>query len=111
MITVDFNRLAIRPGHRILDIGCGSGAFGRVVREKWGCRVIGVERNPAAAANARLVLDHVFEADIINLVARRRKEEWLEFYGGRISSEWFFSKALHPSPYPGRLIPTCIHRS
>ncbi|MGD2186684.1 MAG: methyltransferase domain-containing protein [Desulfobacterales bacterium] len=25
MITVDFNRLDIRPGYRILDIGCGSG--------------------------------------------------------------------------------------
>lgn len=25
MITVDFNRLAIRPGSRILDIGCGTG--------------------------------------------------------------------------------------
>lgn len=25
MITVDFNRLDIRPGHRILDIGCGEG--------------------------------------------------------------------------------------
>ena len=51
----------------LLDIGCGSGAFGRVVREKWGCRVVGVELNPAAAANARLVLDHVIEGDIINL--------------------------------------------
>ena len=25
MVTVDFNRLCIRPGYRILDIGCGSG--------------------------------------------------------------------------------------
>jgi SAM-dependent methyltransferase len=56
----------------LLDVGCGSGAFGRVVREKWGCRVVGVELNPAAAANARLVLDHVFEADIINLSIEER---------------------------------------
>jgi len=56
----------------LLDVGCGSGAFGRVVREKWGCRVNGVELNPAAAANARLVLDHVFEADIINLSIEER---------------------------------------
>ncbi|MCW8983848.1 MAG: class I SAM-dependent methyltransferase [Thermoanaerobaculales bacterium] len=48
----------------LLDVGCGSGAFGRVVREKWGCRVVGVELNSAAAASARLVLDEVIEGDI-----------------------------------------------
>ena len=34
------------------------------------------------------------EADRINEVARLTGQPWLERYGGRISSEWFFSKAL-----------------
>ena len=34
------------------------------------------------------------EADRINEVARERNEPWIDLYGGKISSEWFFSKAL-----------------
>lgn len=34
------------------------------------------------------------EADRINEVARERGESWLNLYGGKISSEWFFSKTL-----------------
>ncbi len=34
------------------------------------------------------------EADRINEAARERGEPWLDYYGGKISSEWFFSKAL-----------------
>ncbi len=34
------------------------------------------------------------EADQINETARRMGEPWLERYGNKISSEWFFSKAL-----------------
>ena len=34
------------------------------------------------------------EADRINETARRRGESWLDRYGGKISSEWFFSKVL-----------------
>ena len=34
------------------------------------------------------------EADRINAVARERGEAWLPRYGGRISSEWFYSKSL-----------------
>ncbi|HEY5628631.1 MAG TPA: ribulokinase, partial [Candidatus Limnocylindrales bacterium] len=34
------------------------------------------------------------EADRINETARRMGEGWLDRYGGKISSEWFFSKAL-----------------
>jgi L-ribulokinase len=34
------------------------------------------------------------EADRINATAREMKQTWLDRYGGKISSEWFFSKAL-----------------
>ena len=34
------------------------------------------------------------QADQINEMARRLGEPWLARYGGKISSEWFFSKAL-----------------
>lgn len=34
------------------------------------------------------------QADLINETARKMGEPWLELYGGKISSEWFFSKAL-----------------
>ena len=51
------------------------------------------------------------EADEINAVARDRGEPWLSRYGGKISSEWFFPKALQilhedPGVYAraGRLI-------
>ncbi len=41
------------------------------------------------------------EADEINEMARKRGEAWLPRYGGKISSEWLFSKALqifHEAP-------------
>lgn len=34
------------------------------------------------------------EADKINETARRMGQKWLDRYGGKISSEWFFSKVL-----------------
>ncbi|MEJ2666604.1 MAG: ribulokinase [Deinococcales bacterium] len=34
------------------------------------------------------------QADRINELARQRGEPWLRRYGGKISSEWFFSKTL-----------------
>ena len=35
-----------------------------------------------------------YEADMINENASKMGEDWLDRYGGKISSEWFFSKAL-----------------
>jgi SAM-dependent methyltransferase len=60
------------PPGTVLDIGCGGGATGRLVKEKFpGTRVIGIEINPRAAEHARQYLDHVIcgAIDDIDLAA------------------------------------------
>lgn len=49
----------------VLDIGCGGGATGRLVKQKFpGTQVVGIEINPNAAEHARRYLDHVICAGI-----------------------------------------------
>lgn len=53
------------PPGVVLDIGCGGGATGKLVKEKFPeTRVIGIESNPHAAAHARQHLDDVLCASI-----------------------------------------------
>jgi L-ribulokinase len=58
------------------------------------CRVPGLERRPHAYP--KLWKHHAAQrhADRVNEVAEERGEPWLARYGGRISSEWEFAKAL-----------------
>jgi len=58
------------------------------------CRLPELRSNPHAWV--KLWKHHAAQpqADRINEVARRRGEPWLPRYGGKISSEWFFSKTL-----------------
>jgi L-ribulokinase len=58
------------------------------------CTLPGLRANPHAWV--KLWKHHAAqpEADRINAVARDTAQPWLDRYGGRISSEWFFSKAL-----------------
>ena len=58
------------------------------------CKLDGLRRHPHAWV--KLWKHHAAqpEADLINEVAAARAEPWLERYGGKISSEWFFAKAL-----------------
>lgn len=46
----------------LLDIGCGGGAFGALVKKSFGAEVWGVDISPVAAELARAQLDHVVNA-------------------------------------------------
>lgn len=58
------------------------------------CMLAEYRRNPHAWV--KLWKHHAAqpEADMINAIAREMGEPWLCRYGGKISSEWFFSKTL-----------------
>jgi 2-polyprenyl-3-methyl-5-hydroxy-6-metoxy-1,4-benzoquinol methylase len=53
----------VRPGQRVLDVGCGAGRLARHLREK-GAVVTGIERHPEAAKRARRYCERVVEADL-----------------------------------------------
>jgi SAM-dependent methyltransferase len=46
MLTVDFERLAVRAGDRVLDLGCGGGRHAFEMYRR-GARVIALDRDPA----------------------------------------------------------------
>jgi len=48
-------KLALRPGQRVLDIGCGWGSFARFAAERYQVQVVGVTISKAQAAYAREV--------------------------------------------------------
>ncbi|MGE3521180.1 MAG: glycosyltransferase [Vicinamibacterales bacterium] len=58
---------AVQPGSRVLDVGCGPGAIGRLLKEKH-CRVVGVDLDPRVAMNAdaydELILRDAEEIDL-----------------------------------------------
>ena len=53
MITVDFNRLGVNDGARILDIGCGTGRHLASVAARGRVFVVGADRNTGDLAKAR----------------------------------------------------------
>jgi methionine biosynthesis protein MetW len=55
---------------RVLDLGCSTGAVGEALKRDGAGEIVGVESDPAFAAEARRRLDRVLEADIEELLAR-----------------------------------------
>jgi SAM-dependent methyltransferase len=48
----------------VLEVGCGRGVTGRLLQERLGCRVTGVELNPVVAREAARHLHRVIQGDI-----------------------------------------------
>ena len=47
------DRLGLRPGHHVLEIGCGWGGFAEVAARDYGCRVTGITLSTEQLAYAR----------------------------------------------------------
>jgi 2-polyprenyl-3-methyl-5-hydroxy-6-metoxy-1,4-benzoquinol methylase len=62
-----FLQLIDPRGLRVLDLGCGGGHNGGMLKRAGAREVVGVERDPEAAAHARARLDRVVEADLSGL--------------------------------------------
>ncbi len=57
----------IRPGARVLDVGCSSGYLASLLRDEFSCRVTGIELDAEAAAKAAAVCDRVVVGDVEKL--------------------------------------------
>jgi SAM-dependent methyltransferase len=62
----DVQALVPPSARRVLDLGCATGALGAALRAG-GAEVVGVEREPAFAAEAERRLDRVVTADVAEL--------------------------------------------
>jgi 2-polyprenyl-3-methyl-5-hydroxy-6-metoxy-1,4-benzoquinol methylase len=52
----------------VLDVGCSIGTVGKMIMDKNGAVVYGIERSPEMAEKARFVLDKVFVGDVEDFV-------------------------------------------
>jgi 2-polyprenyl-3-methyl-5-hydroxy-6-metoxy-1,4-benzoquinol methylase len=58
---------AVGHGKRVLEVGCASGVQSKILSERQGCRVTGIEINPFAAEEARRYCESVIVADLESL--------------------------------------------
>lgn len=90
-------KLALKPGDRILDIGCGWGGFGKFAAERYGAEVVGVTISKAQAEFGREIcrglpveirlqdyrnvterFDHVVSVGMFEHVGRRNYRCYME---------------------------------
>jgi SAM-dependent methyltransferase len=52
----------------LLELGCGEGGLGALVKQRQKCRVVGIELDPEASTVARKKLDDVYTGDVRHII-------------------------------------------
>ncbi|HEX9944096.1 MAG TPA: class I SAM-dependent methyltransferase [Thermoanaerobaculia bacterium] len=95
------------PGAReVLEVGCGRGATGRLLQERLGCRVTGVELNPVVAREAARHLYRVLQGDVQTLEIAGRYDAViaLELVEHLVDSERFLARVRELLAPGGRAV-------
>jgi SAM-dependent methyltransferase len=75
MITIDFKRITVAPGHRVLDIGCGEGRHAGGLSRMKDIFIVAADLNPD------------------NLIATKNRLELIRQLGENGGSDWALSTA------------------
>jgi 2-polyprenyl-3-methyl-5-hydroxy-6-metoxy-1,4-benzoquinol methylase len=90
----------------VLEVGCGRGVTGRLLQERLGCRVTGVELNPVVAREAARHLHRVLQGDVqtLDLEGRYDVVIALELVEHLVDSESFLARVRELLAPGGRAI-------
>jgi demethylmenaquinone methyltransferase/2-methoxy-6-polyprenyl-1,4-benzoquinol methylase len=65
------SRLDARPGERVLDVACGTGAVSVEIARRYGCTVVAADQSPEMLAEGRVRIERAGLGDRIELVEAR----------------------------------------
>jgi SAM-dependent methyltransferase len=90
----------------VLEVGCGRGLTGRLLQERLGCRVTGVELNPVVAREAARHLHRVLQGDVqtLDLDGRYDVVLALELVEHLVDSESFLARVRELLAPGGRAV-------
>lgn len=74
MLTVDFDRFAVRPGERVLDLGCGAGRHAFELYRR-GADVVAFDQNAADLADVAVMFEAMAAEGEVPAAARARTVE------------------------------------
>ena len=66
--VINFLFQEAKPGVRILDVGCGTGKLGKLIKSKINCYIEGIEIDPEAAKIAQKGYDKIIEINLEELM-------------------------------------------